>query len=310
MGIARRKEAAPLNSLGQRHNACGKRQNAERLTITYAILPSMKTRTGILIAGAALVCGALLGYLVRPAASERPSETPVEQRPTRKAARAAGHDETVARLRARIQKLERERAEKSAPAAPQEAVQPAPAETPPDGDARRGGRRGPPSPEEMRAHMEEIRKSDPARYTWMTNHSARIRTRQLTRAQGKLDILASVDTTRLSPRQKRVHEQYQDLIARQEDLRTVAFAPLDDTAVTDEQRAAAHAEMREVGQRLHNLAHQERETLLDQTARAFGLTGDAAQDLVETVKAVYQATEAWGGRGPGPGGPGGPPPPR
>ena len=78
----------------------------------------MKTRTGTLIAGAALVCGALLGYLVRPAASERPSETPVEQRPTRKAARAAGHDETVARLRARIQKLERERAEKSAPAAP------------------------------------------------------------------------------------------------------------------------------------------------------------------------------------------------
>ena len=106
------KEAAPLNSLGQRHNACGKRQNAERLTITYAILPSMKTRTGTLIAGAALVCGALLGYLVRPAASERPSETPVEQRPTRKAARAAGHDETVARLRARIQKLERERGRK------------------------------------------------------------------------------------------------------------------------------------------------------------------------------------------------------
>ena len=61
MGIARRKEAAPLNSLGQRHNACGKRQNAERLTITYAILPSMKTRTGTLIAGAALVCGALPG---------------------------------------------------------------------------------------------------------------------------------------------------------------------------------------------------------------------------------------------------------
>ena len=157
--------------------------------------------------------------------------------------------------------------------------------------------------------MEEIRKSDPARYTWMTNHSARIRMRQLARAQGKLDILASVDTTRLSPQQKHVHEQYQDLIARQEDLRSVAFAPLDDAAVTDEQRAAAHAEMREVGQRLHNLAHQERETLLDQTARAFGLTGDAAQDLVETVKAVYQATEAWGRRGPGPGGPGGPPPP-
>ncbi len=266
----------------------------------------MKTRTGILIAGAALVCGALLGYFVRPAASERPSEA-VTERPARKTTRATGHDETVARLRARIQKLERELAAKNAPAAPQEAVQPAPAETPPDGGAR-GERRGPPSPEEMRAHMEEIRKTDPVRYTWMTNHSARVRTRQLARAQGKLDILASVDTTRLSTQQKRVHEQYQDLIARQEDLRTVAFAPLDDTSVTDEQRAAAHTEMREVGQQLHNLAHQERETLLDQTARAFGITGDAAQDLVETVKAVYQATEAWGGRGPDPGGPGGPPP--
>lgn len=268
----------------------------------------MKTRTVTLIAGAALVCGALLGYLVRPAAPERPSEA-VTERPARKTPRAAGHDETVARLRARIQKLERDLAAKNAPAAPQETVQPAPAatQTPPDGGAR-GERRGPPSPEEMRAHMEEIRKTDPARYARMTNHSARVRTRQLARAQGKLDILASVDTARLSTRQKRVHDQYQDLIARQEDLRAVAFAPLDDASVTDEQRAAAHTEMREVGQQLHNLAHQERETLLDQTARAFGLTGDAAQDLVETVKAVYQATEAWGGRGPGPGGPGGPPP--
>lgn len=270
----------------------------------------MKTRTVTLIAGVALVCGALLGYLVRPAASERPSEAPTEQRPVRKTTRVTDHDETVARLRARIQKLERELAAKNAPAAPQEA-QSAPAETQtPLVPSTRGERRGPPSPEEMRAHMEEIRKNDPARYTWMTNHSARVRTRQLARAQGKLDILASVDTTRLSTRQKRVHEQYQDLIARQEDLRTMAFAPLDDASVTDEQRAAAHTEMREVGQQLHNLAHQERETLLDQTARAFGLTGDAAQDLVETVKAVYQATEAWGGRGPGPGpgGPGGPPP--
>lgn len=268
----------------------------------------MKTRTGILIAGAALVCGALLGYFVRPAAPERPSEA-VAERPARKTTRATGHDETAARLRARIQKLERGLAAKNAPAAPQEAARPAPAKAPPDGGAR-GERRGPPSPEEMRARMEEIRKTDPARYASMTNHSARVRTRQLARAQGKLDILASVDTTRLSTQQRRVHEQYQDLIARQEDLRTVAFAPLDDASVTDEQRAAAHAEMREVGQQLRDLAHQERETLLDQTARAFGITGDAAQDLVETVRAVYQATEAWGGRGPGPGGPGGPPPPR
>lgn len=158
----------------------------------------MKTRTVTLIAGAALVCGALLGYLVRPTVSERPSEAPTEQRPVRKTTRATGHDETVARLRARIQKLERDLAAKNAPAAPQEAQSAAvETQTLPTPGAR-GERRGPPSPEEMRARMEEIRKTDPTRYTWMTNHSARVRTRQLARAQGKLDILASVDTSRLS----------------------------------------------------------------------------------------------------------------
>ena len=50
--------------------------------------------------------------------------------------------------------------------------------------------------------------------------------------------------------------------------------------------------------------------LLNQTARTFGVKGENAKELVDTVKAVYQATEVWGGRGPSPGGPGGPPPPR
>ena len=81
----------------------------------------------------------------------------------------------------------------------------------------------------------------------------------------------------------------------------MAFAP-DDGSVTDEQRMAAQQEMREVGQKLRAVAQQEREILLDQTARSFGVKGEAGKELVETVKQVYQATESWGGFGRGHGG--------
>ena len=81
----------------------------------------------------------------------------------------------------------------------------------------------------------------------------------------------------------------------------MAFAP-DDGSVTDEQRMAAQQEMREVGQKLRAVAQQEREILLDQTARSFGVTGEAGKELVETVKQVYQATESRGGFGRGDGG--------
>ena len=262
----------------------------------------MKMHPSVLVAASALVLGFLLGRGLRPSAP--PTVAPPSERLARRAAARPDAD-VQDRLRARVQALERALARARAPAAPAPA-HPAPATHPPPARAR-DERRGPPAPEEMRAHLEEIRASDPARYARMTNHVANLRTRQLARAQGKLDILASVDAARLTPGQRRVHEQYQDLIARQEELRALAFAPMEDAAVSDAQRAAAQTEMREVGRQLRDLAHQERETLLDQAARAFGVTGDAAQDLVETVKAVYQATEAWGG----PGAPGGRrPPPR
>ena len=76
----------------------------------------------------------------------------------------------------------------------------------------------------------------------------------------------------------------------------------DDGSVTDEERMAAQQEMRDVGQKLRAVAQQEREILLNQTARSFGVNGEAGKELVETVKQVYQATESWGGFGRGHGG--------
>ncbi len=254
----------------------------------------MNARTIASIAVPALLCGALLGYFIHPStpAPEAPA-TPTE-RPSRKAAKSTD-DVALNRLRKRIQDLERQLAEKSASTT--EAAVPV-AENPPPPPEARGERRGPPSPEDMRAHMEEMRRNDPERYAHMTNRFAHMRARQLSNAQNKLDILASVDLDRLSPKQRMLHDQYQNLIARQEELRSMAFAPLDDTSVTDEQRRAAHEELRKNGRELHALAQTERQILLDQTARSFGVKGEAAKEFVETVKAVYQATtESWVGHG-------------
>lgn len=261
----------------------------------------MSKPSTLLIAGSALLCGALFGYFIHPSAPATDTPQGKVEQPVKKTAKTSTDDAALNRLRKRIQDLERQLAEKSTGATAEEAAPEAE-----DKPAARPERRGPPSPEEMRAHMEEMKKNDPERYAQMTNHFANMRNHQLQRAQNKLDILASVDVNRLTPKQREVHEKYQDLIARQEELRNMAFAP-DDGSVTDEQRMAAHQEMREIGHQLHNTAQQEREILLNQTARSFGVKGEAGKELVETVKQVYQATESWGGRG-GRGGRGGPPP--
>ena len=255
----------------------------------------------LVIAVPALLCGALLGYVLHPA---RPAAAPAEseskaERPAKKARSTAGSDDAALnRLRTRIQELERQLAAKDAPP-PAAKVEEPPTNRPPEG--RRGGPGGwPRNAEEMRAHFEEMRKNNPEQYAAMTNGWAQHRARSLERAQGKLDILASVDVSQLNPKQRAIHEQYQDLIARREELR--AMMDLQNADVTDEQRNAAMAEMREIGNKVHALAQTEREALLKHTATSFGVRGEAAKELVETVKAVYQATETWGGWGGGHGG--------
>lgn len=261
-------------------------------------LPHMNAKNLLVVAVPALICGALLGYLIRPAAPAAAPSAPEAraERPGKKVKHVAD-DAALERLRARIQELERQLAAKDAPA--EETRAEGEQQPPPPQQAGRDRPRGPWNAEQMRAHFEEMRKNDPERYAAMTNGWAQHRARSIERAQGKLDILAAVDVSRLNPKQRAVHEQYQDLIARREEVREMM--DIHNPNVTDEQRDAAFKEMREVSDKLHALAQTEREALLSHTARSFGVKGEAAKELVDTVKAVYQATESWGGWG-GPGG--------
>ena len=267
----------------------------------------MKTRSTIILAVAALLAGSLLGYFVRPLIVKAPDtatakEKPAEKRSERERAQPnANHAADLNRLRARIRDLENQLAKRNEE---QESAEPV---AEPSTNRVEGFRPfgQPPSAAEMRAHFEEMREKDPERYAQMTNNMARWQAHRQERLQNQFDILASADTKHMTKAQRKVHETYQDLLIRQEELRELLNP--NNANVTDAQREAAFKEIRDVSHQLHDLQRTERDTLLTQTANSLGLRGQQAQEVVTAIKAVYEATGGGGHHGPhgGPGGPGG-----
>jgi len=167
-----------------------------------------------------------------------------------------------------------------------------------------GERRGPPSMKDMRERMEKMAKEDPQRFAQITNRMARWRQRRAERASAKLDFLESVDTSGMTDEQKNTHESYQDLLVRREELEEKMHNP----DMTDDDRADIMREMRETDHAIREQAKQERETLIAQTAKILGFTGDEATAVSATIQDVVNSTESGHGFPPPPpdGGPGGP----
>ena len=260
----------------------------------------MKFKQTIFVALPALLCGALMGYFASP--SRAPAETPAAdeaevktQRPRHSRPRSGDAD--LNRLRQRIKELEGRLADRGErDAQPQEeSAEP----------VERHGRHG---PEGFRARMEEMREKDPQRYAEMTNHFAAVRERHIQRVQDRLALLAAMDTSRMSPKQRENHLRYQELVARQTEIGD-QLRPSPENNLSDEDRQQLSREIRDISRELHRLSDVERNTLLQQTALSFGLKGSTASEAVETIKAVIQATDnGWHGGPPGRhGGHGGPP---
>ncbi len=216
----------------------------------------------------------------------------------------SGNEAGLKRLRARIDKLEREKSELMKQLAQQDGAPAAEAPVDQPSTNRVEGFRPfgpPPSVAEMRARFEEMREKDPERYAQITNNMARWRAHQQERLQNQFDILAGADTKHMTKAQRKVHEDYQNLLARQEELHELLNP--NNADVTDAQREAAMKELHDNWRQLHGLQRAERETLLTQTANALGYKGADAKQVVDAIKAVYEATGGGGHRGPpGPGG--------
>ena len=146
-----------------------------------------------------------------------------------------------------------------------------------------------------RQWMEQMRKNNPEQYVQMTNRMAQWHSQRLQRTVSRLDALAGVDVSGWTKESQDIHAEYQDLLARREDLMAALRPDNEDEA----SRQQAQEELHRVWERMRELEERERVNLLADAARMFGLAGEDANALVETVQAVYDVTSdhGLGGRG-------------
>ncbi len=248
----------------------------------------MKTYFPVAIA---LLVGAALGYCLAPTSPAPTPEEKTEEAIKNSPAKDEGDKSSTRALRARIKELEDMLAKQGVEV-----------ERMKEDESERANRRE--RRFDPRANMERLKKEDPARYAQITNGMAQFRMRRLERAQHKMDILSSVDTSRMSAEARQTHEALQDAIEKREALEDKMRSFMD---MTDDERRSVMEEMRETNGKIRELNAAERDTLLTQTAEMLGFEGEAAEEIVETVKDIYEATETdhmFGPGGPGGRGPG------
>lgn len=245
-----------------------------------------------LFIGMALLAGVAAGYFMR---GECKSPAPAQDEavaPVRRGRVADGGDRaSLNALRKRVAELEKLLAEKGVNMSNVVAEV---ARIVPEGRDRHN----------PRVWLENLRKSDPERYTQITNQFARWRRSRAERARSKIEFLSSIDTSRMSEKARKTHAELQDLIARREELE----AQLHKDGISDEERGQLMHELRQTHGEMMRLNGEERSNLITETARNLGFEGDDVKDIAATIQDVIEATSSGFGHSHG-GRRGGPPPP-
>ena len=145
-----------------------------------------------------------------------------------------------------------------------------------------------PTAAEMRANMEALREKDPARYAQMTNRIARVQEQRLQRTNNRLKTLATFDTSSFTAEERQTHDALRIAIVKREELYKRINPQNKD--VTEEQRTAAFQELRDLDTEIRRLEMSERNTLLLNMARSFGLSVEKAKVMLENIKTIDEAT--------------------
>ena len=226
------------------------------------------------------MAGVAIGYFVKD--EPIPAEEPKTEEKAKKSVADKGEEASVKALRHRIAELEKALAEKDGKSeiaisnAVAEAVKNRPPEPP------RGN---------WRERMEEMKKTDPERYTQMTNRFAQWRMRRAAEARGKMDFLASIDTSRMSGKAKKTHDELQELLAKREDIEE----RLHQEGLSDDQRHQLMGELHATNGELWRLNGQEQKNLISEMTKELGFTGEDAAEVSGTVQAIIDATSNFNG---------------
>ena len=233
----------------------------------------------------ALLAGVAIGYFVKdaPIPAEEPAKAGEQ---AKKPAADKGEEASVKALRHRIAELEKQLAEadgakeekKGEPEAGGIVI------STDDGKGNRTERRF----KSHRDWLENLKKTEPERYTQVTNGMAQWRQQRLNRAQSRIDFLSSIDTSKMRPEARKVHEELQSLIAKREDIED----RIHQEDLSDEARGKVMQEMFETDRRIRELGENERDNLIEETARNLGFDGAAAKEISETIQEVIEATDS------------------
>ena len=135
--------------------------------------------------------------------------------------------------------------------------------------------------------MKQLRKQIPKEhFAEVTNTFAKMRERHLNKAHGKVQYLASIDTSEMTDEQRKKHQRYLELLAKQEELSRKNTGILPDMSTLQEQV--------ELQTELTPLAKEERKLLVDQLSKNLGYEGNDAVVIHETVQDIVDATSPSG----------------
>ena len=123
-------------------------------------------------------------------------------------------------------------------------------------------------------------------FSHVTNAFSQLRAKLAKRAKSRQDYLASIDVAGMSARERENHTRFMSLLAKRE-----AAAAKMKGGIPDQDTLQ---EMVQIGLEMATAAKEERSTLLRQVAREMGYAGDDVEVIHDTMKNIFDCTNAGG----------------
>jgi hypothetical protein len=159
--------------------------------------------------------------------------------------------------------------------------------------------RGPRSPEEMQARMEELKKTDPTRYEEMMARREEFRQNMQKSFSDRAATLLNRDTSRMSPDKLAQYQNMLDLVNTSWELSEKISSP----DLSAEERLETWQMLRETADALRPLLESERKQRFEELAVSSGYSESDAALFAQYINDTITATSIPGGRGGGGGRP-------
>ena len=237
-------------------------------------------KTNIVIAVVSMSLGCALGYVISSQNKIPPPPPVVRTAEKPSVLPDAGHAASLAKMQEKLSSLERMLVK------PQEGNDDVSGE--PSAEVVR---EGPPRFMNHGEMLEDMKKNNPERYAAITNGIQRFRESRRRRHANLMESLAAVDTDGMSENTKRTHRKLQEALAKRAEIEE----SLHREDLSFEERGEIFASMREVDREVRDLNEKERNNLLHETVRMFGIEGADASALVETIRDVENLTDSAAG---------------